>query len=310
MLLVSKYTAVKQLIHEHLLAALSIYTRDQNLLFSQGIDIPLYKSRENCKVLYISGVAIKLSKLLQCDVSSICGQIVSHFSLNCSESYQVEMVFPGWIHISVADAIACMCLQSIINARCEENHPIELNSDFSPKLFPAQYAHARCCSLLRLAAHEGVKEPQLIDWLDINRISLLNPACRNLIGKLIEVVDQLVCSNYLVLHQSKDVGSREQGAGSREQPKVCGDGFRPQNFSRQGAGGENNPFGGQVELRHYEKSCLALSETFASFWSQSPIWGDKSPELLQAKLILVMATQSILRYLLEEKLSIYAPLEL
>jgi DALR anticodon binding domain len=287
MLLVSKYTAIKQLIHEHLLTALSIYTRDKNSLFSQGIDIPLNKSRENCEVLYISGVALKLSKLLQCDVSSICGQIVSHFSVNCSDNYRVEVVFPGWIHIHVADAIACMCFQSIIDARGEQKNHIQPSSDLSPKLFAAQYAHARCCSLLRLAEHEGVKQPQSIDWLDINRISSTNSACRNLIGKLIEVVDQVVCSNHLVLNQLKDVGSREQGAG-----------------------GENNPPGEQGELRHYEKSCLALSKAFESFWSQSPIWADTSPELLQAKLILVMATQSMLRYLLKEKLSIYAPLEL
>jgi cellulose synthase operon protein C len=33
---------------------------------------------------------------------------------------------------------------------------------------------------------------------------------------------------------------RRQKAGSREQRKVCGDGFRPQNFSRQGAEGKRN----------------------------------------------------------------------
>jgi DALR anticodon binding domain len=265
MLLVSKYTAIKQLIDGHLLAALSIYTKNQDLVFNQKDDIPLYKTKENCKVLYISGVALKLSKLLQRDVSVICSQIVSHFSVNCRENYQVEVVFPGWIHIQVADAIACMCLQSIIDTGSEENNPISLTPDLSAKLFPAQYAHARCCSLLRLAVRQGFKQPQQIPWLDDNRIRLTYPACQNLIGKLIEVVDQLICSKH-------------------------------------------------IDLTYDEKSCLALSEAFDSFWSQCSIWGErqeaKFPELIQAKLGLVMATQFILKYLLEEKLSIYAPQEL
>jgi arginyl-tRNA synthetase len=264
-LLVSKYTAVKHLIYSHLQAVLSIYTKEENLFFNKEQDIPLYKTRENCKVLYISGVALKLSKLLQRDVSVICSEIASHFSLNCGENYRVEVVFPGWIHIQVADAIACMCLQSIIDTRGEQKNQMGLSSDLSPKLFTAQYAHARCCSLLRLAVREGLKQPQQVPWLDKGEMRLVNPACRNLIGKLIEVVDQLVCSNHL-------------------------------------------------DLRYYEKSCLALSEAFESFWSQCPIWDErrqaKSQELIQAKLGLVMATQLILRYLLEEKLSIYAPLEL
>jgi hypothetical protein len=265
MLLVSKYTAIKPLIHGHLLEALSIYTKNQDLLFNKKEDIPLYKTKENCKVLYISGVALKLSKLLQCDVSVICSQIASYFSVNCGENYRVEIVFPGWIHIQVADAIACMCLQSIIDTGSEEKNSMGLIPELSPKLFTAQYAHARCCSLLRLSVREGLKQPQQIPWLDENQMCLAHPACRNLIGKLIEVVDQLVCDNH-------------------------------------------------KDLKYHEKSCLALSEAFESFWNQCPIWTErqeaKSQKLIQAKLGLVMATQFMLKYLLEEKLSIYAPIEL
>ncbi|WP_041740362.1 DALR anticodon-binding domain-containing protein [Calothrix sp. PCC 6303] len=265
MLLVSKYTAIKRLIHGYLVATLSIYTKDQNLSFSEIEEIPLYKTRENCKVLYISGVALKLSKVFKCDISIICSQIVSHFSVNYSENYQVGVVSPGWIHIRVSDAIASTCLQSIIDTGSEQKNSIISIPNLSEKLFIAQYAHARCCSLLQLAVREGFKQPQQIPWLDDNRMCLTHPACQNLIGELIQVVDQLVCCSNL-------------------------------------------------DLRYYEKSCVALSKAFDSFWSQCSIWGErqqpKSAQLIQAKLGLVMATQLILKYLLEEKLTIYAPQEL
>ncbi len=125
-------------------------------------------------------------------------------------------------------------------------------------LFTAQYVHARCCSLVRLARQEEfMSSSRYIPWLDADeKLRLTQEHSLELIAELVKVVDNL-------------------------------------------------EFYSVVKL---EKAALKLSLAFDRFWSHCRILGEMktSPELAQARLGLVMATQSILRFLLEDKLGLSA----
>ncbi len=142
------------------------------------------------------------------------------------------------------------------NAQCPMPHA----------LFPVQYAHVRCCSLLRLGEQEGlITSEEAIPWLN-NRQELrfYHPTELCLISELVKVVDELEWS--------------DSSASMK-----------------------------------WEKVGLALSQAFENFWCDCRIWGEvkaHSPELAQARLGLVLATQSVLRRLLEEKLNTFALWEL
>ncbi|MBF2065565.1 MAG: glutamate acetyltransferase [Calothrix sp. C42_A2020_038] len=269
MLLVSKYTAIRQLVSSHLLRVLSIYASEKKISKVPESGIALYKSREICKVLYISGVAPSLAKVYQISASAIANQVVSHFC-DFGESFRVKVVPPAWIHIEVVDCVIADWLESLVS---ETNPFFQASTNpysFTPALsylFPIQYAYARCCSLLRLAKHEGITlfdEVRQIPWLDSQaKLCLNDAASQSLIAKLIAVVDDLVCVNI-------------------------------------------------ASASHWHSKARSLSQAFERFWSHNCIWGEVKvfPELAHARFGLILATQKILRFLLEDKLGIIALSEL
>ena len=151
-------------------------------------------------------------------------------------------------------------------------------------LFGVQYAHARCCSLLRLAHRQSLiklsgldsitpnwawVEPSPIPWLDGGsemegesiRLRLEHPAERGLITHVLDGIEQLT-----------------QPAPARA-----------------------------LELAN------AVSHGFEKFYSACRIWGEvktETPQLAQARLGLVAITQQLLRSLLQDQLNVTAPIEL
>ncbi|MDZ7956317.1 MAG: DALR anticodon-binding domain-containing protein [Aulosira sp. DedQUE10] len=298
-LLVSKYTATKQLIYSCLQESLSVYTYKQETLCIKDAKFPLYKGRDKKRILYISGIALRLEKSQNQKALEIANAIASSLSEFCGDVFNIDIVSPGWIHFKLTHPTLAAWLQNLAmgclggrEIEKSENLPIEN----SGHLFAVQYAHARCCSLLQQAHREGLIKlkdvlsdtqknidlqklslsnsvsafwsvifPNPIPWLDSDqKLRLHHPAEGRLISELVQVVDDLEC------HAINSTVN-------------------------------------------WQKAALNLSQAFDNFWSECRIWGKvkiTSPQLAQARLGLVMITQSVFRVLLEEKLGMFAPLEL
>ncbi|MBD2429655.1 MULTISPECIES: DALR anticodon-binding domain-containing protein [Fischerella] len=292
MLLVSKYTAIKQLVYSYLMIALSIYTGYPKIESLANKKFPLSKGRNSNQVFYITGLALQLSKYEKIPAMEIAEAIASHLSANSARVFTIRIVSPGWIHLELTHPVLAGWLQRLVEGRGdivaqehggtgdkedkEDNEELVtvLFSPHSPspqspipnQLFPIQYAHARCCSLVQLGEREGlITSEGAIPWLNKQQeLRFHHPSELCLLSELVQVVDELECSD------------------SSDSVK-------------------------------WEKQALCLSQVFDNFWRDCRIWGEvkvNSPELAQARLGLVMATQSVLRILLEEKLGILALLEL
>ncbi|MEH2451882.1 DALR anticodon-binding domain-containing protein [Nostoc sp.] len=329
-LLFRKYTSIKQLLYSYLKKIISIDTYRLENIGVKDEKIHLYKDRDEGRVLYISSVALRLSKSQNRKAMELASAIASDLSKTCGDVFSVQIVPPGWIHFELTHSTLAAWLQSLAvgslgeqgvgrgqgsREQGAEGKEVIFNSALCPQqkaplpfvpnaqynswrvcangfaqykysmpnsLFAAQYAHARCCSLVLMAHREGLIKlrepvpntspafwsvifPNPLPWLNCDGTLRLNhPGERRLIAELVQVVDNIEC------------------------PDVSG----------------------SVK---WEKVALNLSQAFENFWSNCRIWGEvkiTSPELAQARLGLLMATQSVLRYVLQENLGIFAPLEL
>jgi hypothetical protein len=273
--------AIKQLINRYLVSSLSIFTSNKEITSIKGIKIPLYQGGYNQKILYISGVAMRISKSQNSPVMEVAGAIAGHLSQNSDSLFRVKVTPLGEIHIELIDSTLAAWLHSLtfaaktehlVNSFLHNQLPTPLNS---LKIFTIQYAHARCYSLLRLGHQEGLIKLDKTDiqsFISVNPIPWLNsdqklrlnhPAETFLIHQLVKVVDDLVCADSSSINWEK--------------------------------AGEN------------------LSQAFEKFWCNCRIWGEvkiNSPELAQARLGLLIATQLVLRSVLEDKLGVVAPLEM
>ncbi|MGF1935914.1 MAG: DALR anticodon-binding domain-containing protein [Nostoc sp. ChiQUE02] len=263
---------------------------------------------------------MELASAIASDTSGICGDVFS-----------IQIVPPGWIHFELTHSTLATWLQNLAvgssggegemggreqgtgeageageageqgaGSKGEKFSPLpsasrpddsfqcpiqlleRLRSVQVPNLFTVQYTHARCCSLVLLAHREGLiklKEP----------VPNTSPAFWDVISP--NPLPWLNCDGTLRLNHPDErrlISELIQVVDNIECPDI----------------------GGSVK---WEKVALNLSQAFEKFWSNCRIWGEvkiTSPELAQARLGLLMATQSVLRFVLEENLGVFAPLEL
>ncbi|MBD0363357.1 MAG: hypothetical protein ICV55_11395 [Coleofasciculus sp. C3-bin4] len=306
--LLGNSAAIKELLQQQLVAAMSLSGIGMATADAPGCAeltpemVPLQRLSDDSCVLYRSAIALKLAPLWQQSPLDIANQLVTSFATIsqyttgqiCLE-FSVEVVFPGWINFRLSDQGLAAWLQHLVHTKLrlivahgegredgEVNSPLSSSSPSSPSspssLFPVQYAHARCCSLLRLAHRQGLiklkdldfktldwqlLEPNPIPWLNDDQaaLRLVDPAEKRLIAQILDSPDAL-----------------------------------------------SDP--GQLSQR---KLASALSNEFERFYSNCRIWGEvkiETPKLAQARLGLVAVTQALLRSLLQDHLGVTAPAEL
>ncbi|AFY83729.1 DALR anticodon-binding domain-containing protein [Oscillatoria acuminata] len=254
--------------------------------------IPLYRGKDTQRILYISPVALQLAKQESMPPMEIAQAIAEgfpdsrppEFALPLgAKHWSLSVVPPGKLYLELTDPGIAIWLQRAITWDLPPD-PTPDPRPFPPSgeldLFPIQYAHARCCALLRLAHREGLitlqtpthpsqeqlTAPDRIPWLESpTHLKPHHPAERALISQAIATVDAL--SSPVSLPQM------------------------PSRFP----------------------VATLLSQDFLTFYAQCQIWGSvksQDPDLAQARLGLIFLTQKLLKRLLEKELSSVAPQEL
>ncbi len=285
-----KYLAIEQLLTRQLWAALQLYIFDRSVL--SGLKSPpLKRIQQQQRVLYVSAIALQLSSVLKLpamDIAHALAELVCHQTNG--QHFTVQVVPPAWIYLELTEPYLAAWLQHLTQAplQLEQGYLGDLGRKSNPKskielsLFAVQYAHARCCSLLQLAHREELISLKSTDsahssalWLAVAPLPIpwLNQ-------------EQKLC----LCHSGE--------WGLINQLWAILDELYCPNPSRQPP--------------NWHKAALSLSQAFQTFYSYCRIWGEVKSQnlpLAQARLGLVLITQSVLRLLLQSKLGIVAPSE-
>jgi arginyl-tRNA synthetase len=302
--------AIAQLLQRQILAAMNLSAMGMTVAdLSCGVTltpetIPLHRLPDDTPIIYRSAIAFKLAPVWQLPALDIANQLTASLLASCENplaqmylDFNVEVVSPGWINFRLNEQSLATWLQRLIQMPLRAD-PVDDSSlklqkrevkgdkrlTDTPNYFPVQYAHARCCSLLRLAHRQGlitlkdldfntlgwqVIEPNPISWLNDDQkadteqvvLRLQHPAERRLIAQIIDLPDSI-----------------------------------------------SNP-----DRLRAVKLASTLSKAFEPFYSSCRIWGEvktQTPKLAQARLGLVEVTRGVLRSLLQDQLGVPAPVEL
>ena len=179
-------------------------------VIENGAIFPLNRSKDSARVLYVSAIALKLAKTWQQTPQTIAAQFAETLKPLCYPDFAVKVAPAGIIELELTDAGLAVWLQRL----AQTNLPVPESRILSPvvsadRLFPIQYSHARCCSLLRMAHRDRIiaiaqpdvttapqiwslASPNPIPWIDEgDRLRLVHPAERSLISQMLTVLDNL-----------------------------------------------------------------------------------------------------------------------
>ncbi|PZD74245.1 Arginine--tRNA ligase [Acaryochloris thomasi RCC1774] len=239
---------------------------------------------------FVSAVALQLAS--QQSAAEVAQALLA--AVPVTQGLKLWVKAPAWIYGQFsADAIATHLQQlTAFPPRLPLPSPAALDASFSdPLLFPVQYAHARCCSLLCLAQREGLIDlrageqrfPTIstpISWCTAqDQLRLQHPAEQTLIRSLLDFPG--------ALQTPKQVWRSDQWPGV--------------------------PLPWPLVHQRLVRYTQQWGEDFLHFYRDCRIFGEVSQQnraLSQARLGLIATTQRVLAFLLQDLLHLMAPEEL
>ena len=303
--------SIQRLLQQQLCHAVSLW--QENNYLTQCLPKKIFSShlKHYTGLVYRSAIAFPLASIFQLSPLDIASQLVTILKEKAGESpcekEKLEFMViaipqgsasrcghgsasrraSGSIDFQLSDRSLAFWLQQLPSWLTQDFSSRSTNAQKSPQpqqkqenkvnLFPIQYAHARCCSLLRLGQEEGLiqlknldfsqrswqwLEPTPIPWLsESGNFLLIQPPETNLIAQFLFIVD--------ALDSSKEI----------DWPKLA----------------------------------TLSSNTWLNFYGHCPIWGEikeKKRQIAQARLGLIALTQYFLQILLEERIRVIAMKEL
>lgn len=244
----------------------------KNNLVSEPTSIPLTRAKNTIEIIYLSPIALKLaSSQNDSKGNQLAGYLSTLLNSECL-NFNLEVIAPGWLKFHITPMGLATWLQNLISTSLVSPLPPSMSASISSSLFPIQYTHARCCSLLQTGHREGliilqqnthqIITPAPLPWLNSSQELRFQEYSENaLISRLVDTLDSLA------------------------------------------TGTPQNPL----------KIATSLCEAFSSFHSSCRLWGEiktQNPELSQARLGLIRATQNTLQFILQDFLGTEAPTEL
>lgn len=261
----------------------------------ENIDtIPINQTRDSGGLVYKSAIALKLAPVFQQPVTDIaqelgkcCMELVNTEISKDIENFQVEVISSGMIYFKLTDLSIANWLNYLTSANLiSEQENLQMGVNFQliepTSLFSIQYSHARCCSLLRMG--------------ESDRLISLIPTARN------------TCDQLWLIQTPNPIPWQQQNGRLQflhhGECKLISELAFTLDYIYC--------ISGTKKAVNWEKVADNLSVAFQNFYSHCRIFGAvkvETPKLAQARLGLVLATQSVLKYLLEEKLGVEALIE-
>jgi arginyl-tRNA synthetase len=282
-------------------------------------NVPLKRVEDTTQIAYVSAIALQQAVYEKITPMQLATQLVgnlrqaksktqaiSSFADISLESFSIRVIPPGFIWFELSDRGIAAVFQQVLHQpeqSCQLIHPPPLRNQATTTLatslpdpagkvvFLMQYAHARCCSLLRLAQEQEIIElalesiasgkrrflqPDPVPWLDrrddrLLALRLQHPTERLLIRQVFWILDEL----------SLPIAGNLSDSSNQFSPK---------------------------QLRHFDR----LIQAFQAFYQECRIFSlDKENiPLAQARLGLLQVVQWLLQFTLEERLGTVAPIEL
>lgn len=175
-----------------------------------GDAISVRRSPCNSGIAYKSAIAFQLSSSCQQNLTEMATRLIEKIPSD-SLDFSVRLVAPAWIYFDWNHSAAAKWLESWLDLRPSKTLDTIDNSK-NLNLFPLQYIHARCCSILRLAADRGWLQvepssagnflfPKPVPWFDERGLRYFsNPHEAKAIASLVDLADNLLSNSPAIQH--------------------------------------------------------------------------------------------------------------